>query len=88
METRTIVAAFIADGYLYGASGSPHAYSLSYWPSLREEDSFSLVELVDVPESIAENLCKQGVYGEQVYADGYEAANVAANYVGRTVLAR
>lgn len=78
---RTLIAAYIGDGYLYGASGYWNADTPRYWSGVRDEEGFELVRLVDVPDDVAANLCAQGLSGEQVYSDGYEAASVASPYV-------
>lgn len=88
VKTRNLIAAYIGDGYLYGASGYWGADTPRYWPGVRDEEGFALVELKGVPLEIAERLCAQGVQGEQYYSDGYEAARAAAPYVGKTVWGR
>lgn len=84
-KTRNLIAAYIGDGYLYGASGYWGADTPRYWPGVRDEEGFALVELKDVPLEIAERLCAQGVQGEQCYSDGYEAARAAAPYVAGVI---
>lgn len=81
---KNLIAAYIGDGYLYGAADHPRASLPSYWMDVQYEDGFALVELRDVPEDIAEALEKQGLPG-QVYADGYEAARAAAPYVAGVI---
>ena len=83
-KTRNLIAAYIGDGYLYGAADHPRASLPSYWMDVQYEDGFALVELRDVPEDIADALEKQGT-SEQYYADGYEAARAAEPYVGETI---
>lgn len=85
MDTKDLIAAYIADGHLYGASDHWFADNPRYWLTVRDEEGFTLIELKDVPLEIAERLCAQGVQGEQYYSDGYEAARAAAPYVGRTL---
>lgn len=83
-KTRNLIAAYIGDGYLYGASDHWLADNPRYWLAVCDEEGFTLVELRDVPEDVALTLENQGLPG-QVYADGYEAARAAAPYVGRTL---
>lgn len=84
--TRNLTAVFIADGYLYGATDHPNASDPRYWGNLRYEGGFALVELLAVPDDLADALEAMGT-SEQTYGDGYEAATVAAPYVGRTIYA-
>lgn len=83
-RTKNLVAAYIGDGYLYGAADHPRASLPSYWMDVQYEDGFALVELRDVPEDVALALENQGLPG-QVYADGYEAARAAAPYVAGVI---
>lgn len=81
---RNLVAAYYADGYLYGASSIDAAYWPRYWGDLRYEEGFALVELLNVPDDVADALEAMGT-PEQTYGDGYEAADVAAAYIGETI---
>lgn len=83
-KTRNLIAAYIGDGYLYGASGNPMAELPLYWAEVACEEGFTLIELRGVPELVADALEKQGT-SEQYYADGYEAARAAEPYVGETI---
>jgi hypothetical protein len=78
-----LVACYLADDYLCGASGDPAAAGPLYWHrrGLRSE-AFGLVHLEGVPQEVADRLVRQG-WHDRSYADGYEAARAAAPYVGR-----
>ena len=80
---KKLVAAYIGDGYLYGASDAPHAFSPDYW-ALDEGEAFELVELVGVPDDLARRLLAHGTT-EQDFSDGYEAARAAEPYRGEVV---
>lgn len=81
---RNLIAAFIADGYLYGVTDHPNASDPRYWCDVRYEEGFKIVELVGVPAARAAALEAIGT-PEQMIADGYEAARIAAPYVGETL---
>jgi hypothetical protein len=65
----------------WGASGDP------YFGPLREEETWVIAELRNVPPEIAERLLAHGT-PEPYYEDGYAAANAAAPYtiIGGAVL--
>jgi len=80
-----MVALYIGDGYLAGASTSDRAYSISYWPSdMWDGDDWELAELNNVPPELAQQLEDQGT-SDQFFSDGYEAANAAADYAGDSI---
>ena len=88
-KNKTLVAAYIGDGYLYGASDDDNAAGSGYWINLSldedtRRDGWELVELNNVPDDIAQKLIDQGT-SDQWYDDGYDAAQAAAPYVGETV---
>ena len=79
-STRDLVAAYLGDGYLYGASGDPGAADPHYWLALRlEGEPYSLYRLHGVPFGLATKLEMQGT-SEQEFEDGYVAAMEAAPY--------
>ncbi|MBI2504065.1 MAG: hypothetical protein HYW07_12635 [Candidatus Latescibacteria bacterium] len=77
-----LVACYVADDYLYGASGTPSASNPVHWRyrGLKTE-AFGLVRLEGVPDEVASRLVRQG-WHDHYYADGYAAARAAAPYVG------
>lgn len=85
-ETMDLLARYIADGYLSAAemADTPNATSERYWADYYSEDydqnKGETVSLKNVPMEIASRLLVQGT-SEQVFSDGYEAANAAAPYV-------
>ena len=77
-----LVALYIGDGYLAGASRDDRADDIDYWPSdLWRTQDWELVILNDVPVKIAEELEAMGTT-DQTIGDGYEAAEMASDYVG------
>ena len=80
-ETLDMYATYVGDGYLYGASTDDSAINPGYW---QLEEPYTIVILNDVPASLASDLEEQGTTN-QVFSDGYEAANAAAPYVGAEV---
>lgn len=79
--TVDLVAMYIADDYLYGASSHDKAVNVSFWPTDIMEEEWALVELNNVPIELAKQLEAMGT-GEQTISDGYEAQGLAAPYVG------
>lgn len=77
-----LVACYVADDYLYGASSALSASSPAHWWHFGLKGAaFGLVRLEGVPDEVADRLVRQ-CWHDHSYADGYEAARAAAPYVG------
>lgn len=76
-----VVLVFIDDGYLAAAELSEQVggnYE-SYFPDLSDEEDVQFVEAI-LPVSLAEKVIAQGT-SDQVFGDGYEAADAVAAWV-------
>ena len=78
-DTIDLVGAYIGDGYLVSVMTKADNDEGMKW-ALDGED-YEEECLWNVPREIAERLLKQGC-SDQYYSDGYDAANVAADYIG------
>lgn len=77
-----LVACYVADDYLYGASGALSASNPAHWWCFGLKGAaFGLVRLEGVPDEVADRLVRQ-CWCDHSYADGYEAARAAAPYMG------
>jgi hypothetical protein len=84
-DTVNMYALYIGDGYLAGATTDDGGDEERFWPmEMRENDDWGIVELDRVPVDLAQQLEVQGT-SDQVFRDGYDAANAAANYAGDLV---
>jgi len=84
-KTKTLYAALIGDGYLYGATEDSLGSSAtnSYWMGLRlDREPFEIFKLSRVPEDLAEKLIVQGT-SDQEFSDGYDATRAAAPYMSK-----
>lgn len=91
MNTRTLWAAFYADGVLYGVTEDPRGSratvpgrigTASYWSGLHLNEyveGFVVARLENVPDEVAEALLTVGSLSQVIY-DGYTAAGIAAEY--------
>jgi len=78
----TMVALYIGDAYLAGASTSVDADTIAYWPEeMWRDGEWELAWLHDVPPDLAAKLEAQGT-GDQEFNDGHDAQNAAVPYVG------
>lgn len=71
---KDLYAAFIADGYLYGATQNSYGADRSYWLGVSHEEGFCIVLIKDVPDDVVSKL------ENEVFDDGYDAASAVASF--------
>ena len=80
-----MVALYIGDGYLAGASTHNRANDIDFWRHLTSDGhEWELAELNRVPPELAQQLEDQGT-SDQYFSDWYDAANAAADYAGELI---
>lgn len=77
---KNLICLFIDGDYLAGANDADeeNAANPEFWPMELRESRFTIAEISNVPDDIAEKLLVQGT-SDQEYSDGYEAAQAVAD---------